>query len=362
MIQSLGLWFKSYKRMLLGGTLLLGFLTSYWVWLDYRDFLKTPIQFKSTSQVFTVEPGTGINKLANKLQAMGVVTQTIYFKLLAYQYPELTKLKVGEYRLDKALTPKQLLTLFNSGKVIQYAFTIIEGQTYWQVLENLDKETRLIPLTEQQHENLPGLLNLSTQLKPLNKTGLKESITSIEGWLLPETYYYGKGEKALDILLRASSAMKQQLEQAWLNREPGLPYENPYQVLIMASIIEKETGIASERPEIAGVFVRRLQKKMRLQTDPTVIYGIGPNFNGDITRKDLKTPTPYNTYVIKGLPPTPIAMPSKEAILAAVNPADGNTLYFVADGTGGHYFSETLAEHQRAVMRMLKRNRQSKNK
>ena len=151
--------------------------------------------------------------------------------------------------------------------------------------------------------------------------------------------------------------MQSVLQLEWQQRALGLPYDSAYQALIMASIIEKETGIASERDQIAGVFVRRLRKKMRLQTDPTIIYGIGPSFNGDITWRDKRTATAYNTYIIRGLPPTPIAMPSQASIYAALHPDAGNTLYFVADGTGGHYFSETYAEHQQAVKRMLARNK-----
>ncbi len=343
------------KRALLGGFVFAGFLLSYWYWLDYRDFLKTNIYFGKEPVIFQVEKGVGINKLALQLTKDGVIKKPNYLKLLAYLQPELGKLRAGEYQLHGEMTPKELLLLFNQGKVIQYSFTIIEGQTYWEVLANLEKSPKLVPLSESDKQQLVQLLGLADELTDAKQT---HSINSIEGWLLPETYSYSKGESAISVLRRASQAMKEVLETHWPMRADDLPLKSPYEALILASIIEKETGIASERAEIAGVFVRRLQKRMRLQTDPTVIYGIGPEFNGDITRKDLKTPTPYNTYVIKGLPPTPIAMPSEKAIIAALNPNSGKSLYFVADGTGGHYFSETLAEHQKAVIRMLKRNRQ----
>ncbi len=343
------------KRALVGGFVLVGFLLSYWYWLDYRDFLKTTINFGKEPIIFQVEKGVGINKLAMQLTKNGVIEKPNYLKLLAYLQPELSKLRAGEYQLQGAMTPREMLLLFNQGKVIQYSFTIIEGQTYWEVLANLDKAPKLVPLSENESQQLVKLLGINVDLAKGNTSNITNSI---EGWLLPETYSYSKGESAISVLRRASQAMQQVLQKHWQLRAEDLPLKTPYEALILASIIEKETGIASERAEIAGVFARRLRKNMRLQTDPTVIYGIRDSFNGDITRKDLKTPTPYNTYVIKGLPPTPIAMPSEKAIIAALNPSDGKSLYFVADGTGGHYFSETLAEHQKAVIRMLKRNRQ----
>ena len=189
----------------------------------------------------------------------------------------------------------------------------------------------------------------------IKKLGLKSN--SVEGWLYPETYYYSKGDTAFSLVQRSVNQMQSVLAEEWANREQGLPLKTPYEALVLASIVEKETGISSERERISGVFIRRLQKKMRLQTDPTVIYGIGENFNGDITWKDLKTPTPYNTRIIKGLPPTPIASPSRASIYATLHPAKEEVLYFVADGTGGHHFSKTLEEHNKAVRRWLKKSK-----
>lgn len=331
------------KRAILGGVLLLTFLTSYWYWLDYKDFLRTPLIVASSESIFEIKKGTGVNRLSHQLAQQGVIKNTLYLRVLGYFNPQLSQLKVGEYQFTTAVTPVQLLEKLNQGQVIQYRFTIIEGQTSYQIIQNLAKESRLEQLSEQQLKQLPNLLNIEQN--------------HLEGWFFPETYSYTKNETILSLLKRAKASMSAALDEEWQNREQGLPYQSAYQALVMASIIEKETGIASERAEIAGVFVRRLRKKMRLGTDPTVIYGIGPGFNGDITYKDLRTPTPYNTYVIKGLPPTPIAMPSRESINAALHPAAGKTLYFVADGTGGHYFSETLVEHNKAVQRMLKRQR-----
>lgn len=341
-LKPLALLLKS-KRLFFGSLTLLIFITSYWLWLDYKDFAKHPIEFTKLERSLIISPGTGINSLANRLEKQGLIKHRAYLKLLAHFSPEFKNLKAGEYLLDRYMTPKQLLTKLSQGQVIQYAFTIIEGQTTFQILEKLALESRLAALEISDSSELLTLLEIN--------------YPRLEGWLYPETYYFTQGEAAVSILKRATTGMQEALQQEWQQRALDLPYNTAYEALIMASIIEKETGIASERAQIAGVFVRRLQKKMRLQTDPTVIYGIGPKFNGDITRRDLKTPTAYNTYVIKGLPPTPIAMPSRESLHAALNPADGKSLYFVADGSGGHYFSETLAEHQQAVNRMLKRNR-----
>ena len=191
--------------------------------------------------------------------------------------------------------------------------------------------------------------NKEVLLKRLKLSGIGEEHDNIEGWLFPDTYNYLGTDTVLDIMLRAHRKMNRVLEQEWAKRAPGLPYKTPYEALIMASIIEKETGLAEERETISGVFVRRLLKGMRLQTDPTVIYGMGDRYDGDIRRRDLRQLTPYNTYMIKGLPPTPIAMPSGASISAALHPKAGSSLYFVARGDGGHYFSSTLQEHLGAV-------------
>lgn len=331
------------KPIIFGTISLLVFLTTYWFWLDYKEFLKTPIIFTEAQRSFTLKKGSSVNRLAKRLELQGNINHQWKMKLLAYQKPELTALKAGEYYLKQMMVPEVLLRILNEGQVIQYPFTIIEGQTAYQIIKHLAQDKRLLVLEDTSDHSLTNALALNYK--------------NIEGWLFPESYYYTQGDSALSILKRASVSMKNILNEEWLQRSNNLPYSNAYEALIMASIIEKETGIASERSKIAGVFVRRLQKKMRLGTDPTVIYGIGPSFNGDITRKDLDTLTPYNTRLIKGLPPTPIAMPSREAIVAALHPDSGKTLYFVADGTGGHYFSETLKEHNLAVRRMLKRNK-----
>lgn len=335
------------RRLVFGTLALVCFLVSYWTWLDYRNFIKQPIEFSQADRSLVLTKGFSINHLANQLERQNLIKSRYYLKLLAHLNPEYQNLKAGEYQLDARMNPVQLLKRLTQGKVIQYAFTIIEGQTAFEILNNLNAEKRLLPLEQADPVFLLDSLRID--------------FPKLEGWFYPETYYFTKGDTALSILKRATKDMQNALQEEWRDRAINLPYNDPYEALIMASIIEKETAIASERTKIAGVFVRRLQKKMRLGTDPTVIYGIGPGFNGDITRKDLRTPTAYNTYIIRGLPPTPIAMPSREAIYAALHPDNSQALYFVADGTGGHYFSETLAEHNQAVKRMLARNKRSSN-
>jgi len=222
--------------------------------------------------------------------------------------------------------------------------TLVEGLTFKNFLETLSKQEKIdIALTDKSFAEIKNFLKLD--------------IEHPEGWFYPDTYQYVSGISDADILLQAHKRMQRVLAEEWEKRAKDLPYKTAYEALIMASIIEKETGVAYERPEIAGVFVRRLQKGMRLQTDPTIIYGLGDSYKGNIRRKHLRQPTPYNTYVINGLPPTPIAMPARAAINAALNPAPGKTLFFVAKGDGSHQFSETLAQHNKAVQKYQIKNR-----
>jgi len=344
------------RSRLLASLFLLLFLGLNWLWMDFRDFMTTELDLTQYQKTFIIKKGASIHRLAKQLYHDNVIEHQNYLKLLAYWYPEYQKLKAGEYAINESLTPVELLQQLTSGVVVQYPFTIIEGQTIYQVLENLKNNKDILPLEEQQLKQLAQLIRhqqgLLKQQLP-SQTIIINDYAALEGWFLPETYNYSQGDTALSILKRAYNSMQRHLDDEWQSRELLLPYKTPYQTLIMASIIEKETGIANERARIAGVFVRRLQKRMRLQTDPTVIYGIGPSFNGNITKQDLKRLTPYNTYRVKGLPPTPIAMPSLASIKAALHPSDEKVLYFVADGTGGHYFSETLEQHLKAVRRMI---------
>ena len=326
-------------RFIAGSLLLIGFIVAYWQWLAYHQFLNSPITWENSNKFLVVEKGNGLSQLAHRWEEDGVISSSFYLRLFGRLNPEFKKIKVGEYRIEQQETPLSLITKLVEGKVVLYSFTIVEGVNSHQLLDLLSKDKNLN-------------FDVSSD-KLLSQLSIDAS--NIEGWFYPDTYHFSKGSSALELLQRALKTMQNVLLEEWENRALVLPYQSPYEALIMASIIEKETGVASEREQIAGVFVRRLQKKMRLQTDPTVIYGIGPEFNGDITYKDLRTATPYNTYVIKGLPPTPIAMPGRAAIHAALHPAEGEALYFVATGDGGHYFSATLEEHNRAVKRYLRK-------
>ena len=309
------------------------------------NFKSTPLNL-SDEMVFVVAPGSSLSKIAYAMQAEGLIVQPRYFSLLGRWSGHAAKLKTGEYLLKPGMTPLHVLDMIVAGDVIDYSLTVVEGWSFRQMLEAIHKQDKL------QHT----LKGLSTEeiMVQLGHPGEHP-----EGHFLPETYHFTAGMSDLDFLKRAYAAMQQLLEDEWQQREQGLPYKTAYEALIMASIVEKETGIASERPEIAGVFVRRLQKRMRLQTDPTVIYGIGESYDGNIRRRDLKRDTPYNTYTRHGLTPTPIALPGADAIHAALHPAKGDSLYFVAMGDGGngrHYFSATLEEHINAVRKyQLKR-------
>jgi len=330
-------------RFFIGVSALLLFWAGYWQWLAYHAFLQTPVTIVEPTIQIAVERGDSLSRLARKLEKQNIISNRYYFRLAAELNPEFKQIKRGEYRLTRADTPQRLLEKFSSGKVIQYAFTIVEGSNSFQILEQLKNDARIKFDLPDDPAAIASQINLQNQ--------------HIEGWLYPDTYYFVRGEKASDLLKRAVAAMRQVLSDEWSRRAPDLPYKSAYQALIMASIIEKETALASERDKIAGVFVRRLAKNMRLQTDPTVIYGIGPKFNGDITYKDLRTLTPYNTYKIKGLPPTPIASAGRAAINAALNPAEGDALYFVATGDGGHQFSATLKAHNKALKEYLKKQK-----
>ncbi|KGU54903.1 aminodeoxychorismate lyase [Xanthomonas phaseoli pv. phaseoli] len=314
-------------------------------WRHYLHFADTTVPASAPSVV--IAPGDSLKATLRKLRAAGLAQGTeLEWQLLARQVDAAGKLKVGEYALSPALSPRELLTRMRQGRVVQYRFTIVEGWNFRQLRAALATATPL------QHS-----IDALDDAALMARLGVARQHP--EGRFLPETYVYQRGDSDIDVLKRAHAAMDKALAQAWEQRAPNLPLASPEQALILASIIEKETALASERPLIAGVFLRRLQLGMKLQTDPTVIYGIGSSYDGNIRRRDLTTDTPYNTYTRTGLTPTPIAMPGREALLAAVRPAPGEALYFVAvgDGTGAHAFSATLAEHNAAVARYLQRRR-----
>jgi UPF0755 protein len=299
--------------------------------------VNTPINsvgFAKGSVEFTVKKGARAKEVTEALFDRDIIRDPWAVNLYA-KLAGLTNVKAGRYKLNTVDTPVTLLEKFNSGEVIQYQITFVEGWSFDQWLSHI--------ATIDQFHNA----DKQELLKTLKLSGIDED--NIEGWFFPDTYNYLSSDTVLDIVLRAHTKMKRVLAQEWARKATELPYKTPYEALIMASIIEKETGLAEEREAIAGVFVRRLLKGMRLQTDPTVIYGLGDQYDGDLRRRDLRHPTPYNTYLIKGLPPTPIAMPGGASIFAALHPKAGSSLYFVARGDGGHYFSDTLQEHRDAV-------------
>jgi UPF0755 protein len=319
----------------LGGVLLVLFTVAAAGVFTVNFWVKKPLELSSPMD-FTVEKGASLAGVVNQLSARGVIDSpralSLYGRFAGYA----RKLQAGEYRLEPGMTGLALLEKFIRGDVQQHPVTLIEGQTFFEY-------TRALMDTPKLTSVLSGLA--ANQI--MEKLGYPGE--HYDGRFYPDTYYFQKGDTDLDILNRAYARMREVLSAEWKNRAPGLPYNTPYEALIMASLIEKETGLASERPQIAGVFARRLEKGMRLQTDPAVIYGLGAHYTGNLTRDDLQKKSPYNTYRVLGLPPTPIANPGIDAIRAALHPTPGNTLYFVARGNGSHHFSATLAAHQKAV-------------
>ncbi len=303
-------------------------------WLVY--YAISPLKLKPSSQEISIQSKSGLRSIANQLVAQGVLKEPWRFILLAKLLHKEQYLQAGSYTLNKNISPYQLLLSLNHGKTTQGSITFIEGRTFEQMRQKL-------AVNDAVRQSIGGL----SEAEILNIIGSKYSVA--EGLFFPDTFYFDRNTADIELLKTSYNAMQSKLEKAWQGREQNLPYKNSYQALIMASIIEKETGKASERPMIAGVFVNRLRLGMRLQTDPTVIYGMGLKFDGNIRKKDLSVDTPYNTYTRSGLPPTPIAMPGLAAIEAALHPAETKALYFVGKGDGSHAFSNNLAEHNRAV-------------
>jgi UPF0755 protein len=321
--------------------------TGFLAWQHYSSFANRPLPGIATGSSVVVERGDSLPVVLRKLREAGVETgEPIEWRALAHQLHAAGKLQVGEYPLDPKTSPRELLVAMRDGKVIQRRFTIVEG---WNIRELRAALARAKPLVQETAQ-----LDDAALMKTLGHPGQHP-----EGRFLPETYLYTAGDSDLDVLRRAHGAMEKALAWAWERRHKDSVLKTPDEMLTLASIVEKETGVASERPQIAGLFERRLKVGMLLQTDPTVIYGMGSNYNGNIRKSDLQTDTPYNTYKRAGLPPTPIAMPGKDALEAVANPAPGEALYFVAigDGSGRHLFARTLVEHQANVTRYLKNYR-----
>ena len=318
-----------------------------WYWTRYQGFADAPLVGIGAGDSLVVKRGDSLDKVLRTLQAQGVDTgDRLHWQVLARQTGAAGKLQVGEYALSPETTPNALLQAMRDGKVVRRMFTIVEG---WNI-RDLRAALAKVDGLEQQ----ANALDDAALMKALGDPGQHP-----EGRFLPETYAWVKGDSDLDVLKRAHAAIQAALDEAWASRAEGLPLKNADEALALASIVEKETGIAEERPAIAGVFVRRLKIGMRLQTDPTVIYGMGAAYAGNIRRSDLTTDTPYNTYTRAGLTPTPIAMPGKAALRAATQPAKGDALYFVAvgDGSGRHVFSASLDAHNAAVRDYVQRYR-----
>jgi UPF0755 protein len=329
------MWAKLRQRWLLLSLAVLVLLSCvvagrYWL---FQQHLQTPLSLNAP-YVLTIAKGSNFTRVVNQLQQDYILNNR---DLLYYvRFHKLaSRIQAGEYALEPGMTPLSFLQQLIDGKVIEYQVRIGEGWTFTEALTAI-----------QAHAAI------TTTLAATDTAGWQQALGTAqypEGWLLPETYNFTRGTTDVELAQRAKAMMEQHLQQLWQARDSNLPYATAYEALIMASIIEKETGQSSERPAISGVFVRRLQQQMKLQTDPTVIYGVGPSFDGNLTRAHLQTDTPYNSYTRAGLPPTPIALPSLAALQASVHPEPGSALYFVAKGDGTHYFSSTLEEHNAAV-------------
>lgn len=323
---------------------------AFWGYQQLMQWVHQPLNVQN-AQLLTVERGTTGVKLAKLLEQEKLVEDATYLPWLLKLQPQLNKIKAGTYSLEGVKTVADLLQRLNEGKEVQLNVRFLEGDTFKTWRATLAKAPYLQQeLVDKSEEQIYQLLDLPADLPH-----------KIEGWLYPDTYSYTPKSSDLALLKRAADRMKTLLEKIWAERDADLPLKNPYEMLILASIVERETALNDERSKVASVFINRLNKKMKLQTDPTVIYGMGERYQGNIRRKDLEEATPYNTYVIEGLPPTPIAMPTESALKAVAHPEKTEFLYFVADGTGGHKFSQTLQQHNQAVQEYLRWYRQQKN-
>ncbi len=323
--------------------------------LAVRDWLRTPLALPDEA-VFVVAPGQSVTAVARRLEAAGWLDHPRWLALLARWREDAGRVKAGEYRLEAGLTPPALLDKLVAGDVLLHSVTLVEGWTLREALAAIRGHERVqrSPEAALTPAALAILLERERLAQPC---GEECEWHDLEGLLFPDTYRFPTGTADVELLRLAGARLRERLAEVWAARAPDLPLESPYQALVLASIVEKETGLGAERARIAGVFVRRLDRGMRLQSDPTVIYGLGEAYDGDIRRADLRNDTPWNTYTRKGLPPTPIALCGEAALRAAVHPEAGEALYFVAtgEGDGSHYFSATLEEHNAAVRRFLER-------
>jgi UPF0755 protein len=322
--------------------LLVAIAVAAWTWIDYQRFTQAQLPIAQDGATIDVPRGSSYPLIVAELRRLDIAghgfRDGLYWRALGRELGVAGRLHAGEYALPQGITPRALLHKMAAGEVVQHRFTIVDGWTFRQLRLALANEAGL-------QQTLPG----SSDEDIARRIGIADGRP--EGWFLPETYSFVKGESDFDVLKRAHVEMQKALERLWSARSADVKLETPYEALILASIVERETAQPNERAQIAGVFVRRLKLGMRLQTDPTVIYGMGESYAGNIRRSDLEADTPYNTYARDGLPPTPIALPGAVALEAALHPAPGDALYFVARGDGSHEFSPTLEAHNRAVQK-----------
>ena len=326
----------------------------FWGYQKLTSFVHTSVNV-TQDQLLTIERGTTGSKLAALLEQEKILEHADLLPWLLKLQPQLNKVKAGTYSLTGVKTLQDLLDMLNSGKEAQFSVKFIEGKTFKEWRKNLENAPHLKQtLQGKTDKEIMALLDIPAVSKAVYEWN------NMEGWLYPDTYNYTPNSTDLELLKRSTTRLQKALDKAWNERDENLPLADPYQMLILASIVEKETGIAAERPQVASVFINRLKANMKLQTDPTVIYGMGESYTGNIRKKDLETMTPYNTYMIEGLPPTPIAMVSESALQAVAHPAKTDFYYFVADGSGGHKFTRNLNEHNKAVQEYLRwyRNQQ----
>jgi len=313
-----------------------------------ETLLKQPVLASSASAVTVmIHPGLDARQIGRLIRSAGGRPPAEGFYWTARLRGISHALKAGEYRIRPGETLRQLQDRLVAGDVVMHQLTVPEGLTAQNFLARLAEDDAI-------DHTLTGL----DEAQIIKRVGLP--VKHLAGWLFPDTYTFARGTSDRKILREAYEAMKKRLDAAWADRQPGLPLKSPYDALILASIVEKETAVPAERPHVAAVFINRLRRGMRLQTDPTVIYGLGDDYHGELTRSDLRRDTPYNTYTRKGLPPTPIALPSEASLQAVTHPLDTKDLYFVANGNGGHHFSKTLRDHNRAVQawRKLEKSRE----